>query len=358
MKNLNYSKKTVKKSKVFFRTSSLAALTALVILPISTSAETTSLTTETTSSTETSQTLALAGVSLFSSETITATPDKVEASTKSLTLNYSGTAPVNIDLLNNAYIVYKLPEEFKPMLGEPDFKNNLTASYDVPIIDLLNLGARDKGDFGADDIQIDSASNSVYMSYNNLLSLSLLSDGAYNFSLTINFDSPPVSYDGVYTFQAFSTDAVVNQNLIPDTAGTVEVTVPATETVPETDPETEPAPDPETDPDPETNPDPETDPDPDKDPETDPDKDPETDPDKDPETDSGTDPDPNQDSEDDSKVGTGTDTGPGTGTGNNNTSGERLPDTATNTWTIGLLGLSSLLLGFAGKIVGRFRTND
>ena len=52
------------------------------------------------------------------------------------------------------------------------------------------------------------------------------------------------------------------------------------------------------------------------------------------------------------------DTGDSNGELNNDTTeeeGEKLPDTATNTWTYGLAGAVALLLGVATKIVGRFK---
>ncbi|WP_147533591.1 hypothetical protein [Bacillus marasmi] len=168
----------------------------------------------------------LVNTTLLTNQILTGTPSSLDSFSKKITLNYSGEGVLDLGVLEDIKVVFKMPDEFASLLKDPNFKKSLTASYDVPTISVLGLDLlKSKGSFSADQIHIDAATNSVYMNYSDLLRLTLLPQSIYNFTLEIALDKLPCAVDNEYTFNAYTSNAFIDVSVLESQAAALSVPV-------------------------------------------------------------------------------------------------------------------------------------
>ncbi|NMD69710.1 hypothetical protein HHO41_05370 [Bacillus sp. DNRA2] len=163
---------------------------------------------------------------LLTNQKLTGTPTSLDSKSKKITLNYSGEGALDLGVLENIKVVFKMPDEFASLLKDPNFKKSLSASYDVPLVEVLGIRLLDrKGSFTEDQIHIDTATNSVYMNYADLLRLELLPKSVYNFKLEIALDKLPCATDNEYTFNAYTSNAFIDVSVLESQAAALNVPV-------------------------------------------------------------------------------------------------------------------------------------
>lgn len=168
----------------------------------------------------------LVNTTLLTNQKLTGTPTSLDSKSKKITLNYSGEGVLDLGLVEDIKVVFKMPEEFASLLKDPNFKKSLKASYDVPLVEVLGIKLLDnKGSFTADQIHIDTATNSVYMNYSDLLRLTLLPQAIYNFTLEIDLDKLPCAVDNEYTFNAYTSNAFIDVSVLESQAAALNVPV-------------------------------------------------------------------------------------------------------------------------------------
>ncbi len=168
----------------------------------------------------------LVNATVISNQKLTGSPSKLDSKSKKITLNYSADATLNLDVLGDLKVVFKMPEEFKDLLKDPNFKKSLTASYNAPGLTVLGIPLLEsKGTFAANEIHVDTATNSVYMNYKDLLSIAVLSPTAFNFQLEIALDKLPCAADNEYTFNAYTSNAFIDVAVLESQAASLHVPV-------------------------------------------------------------------------------------------------------------------------------------
>ncbi|MDF2903786.1 MAG: hypothetical protein K0S25_1424 [Bacillus sp. (in: firmicutes)] len=168
----------------------------------------------------------LVNATVISNQKLTGSPSKLDSKSKKITLNYSADATLNLDVLGDLKVVFKMPEEFKDLLNDPNFKKSLTASFNAPGLTVLGIPVLEsKGTFSAKEIHVDTATNSVYINYKDLLSVAVLSPTAFNFKLEIALDKLPCAADNEYTFNAYTSNAFIDISVLESQAASLHVPV-------------------------------------------------------------------------------------------------------------------------------------
>lgn len=168
----------------------------------------------------------LVNTTLLTNQKLTGTPSSLNSKSKKITLNYSGEGVLDLGVLEDIKVVFKMPDEFSSLLKDPKFKESLSASYDVPLVEVLGIRLLErKGSFTSEQIHIDTATNSVYMNYSDLLRLELLPKSVYNFKLEISLDELPCALDNEYTFNAYTSNAFIDVSVLESQAAALNVPV-------------------------------------------------------------------------------------------------------------------------------------
>lgn len=178
----------------------------------------------------------LANVGVGLTHTLSSSVAKVDPSTKSLVLDYSIGGLVNVDLLKDHKIVFKMPEEFKALLAKDSFKQGLSASYDYPTLKVLgidvlktlglNLGGQ--GTIPSSAITVDPATQTIAMNVKGLLSVDALSGdkaSTLKVQLTVPMTELPCALDNQYTFGAFASESFIDVALLETYSASVNVAV-------------------------------------------------------------------------------------------------------------------------------------
>lgn len=167
----------------------------------------------------------LLNASIMTNEALGARLQEQSSGKYKLFLEYSGTPTLAVTLLSKTYIYFDMPEEFKSLMASKDFKKAIKATYSVPILGSPGPSAMNNGAFADSDIKINPDSNTIRLTYNGQISLALQS--ASKFSLEINFDSLPASSDKVYTFYSTAYHKnVIKVDLLEDKGARADVDVP------------------------------------------------------------------------------------------------------------------------------------
>lgn len=127
-----------------------------------------------------------------------------------IVLTYEGSGALDLSLLSDTYITFRLPSEIMNVISKED----LSASYNVPAVSIIIPIIRNRGTFDQDEINIEG--NQVYMNFTSLLSLNLLSTENYEFTLTIDLEELPPTETGRYSFKAEATDQLVNLSILSE----------------------------------------------------------------------------------------------------------------------------------------------
>ncbi|WP_423799553.1 hypothetical protein [Neobacillus sp. SAB-20_R2A] len=142
-----------------------------------------------------------------------------------LFLEYSGVPTLAVTLLSKTYVYFEMPEEFKSLMASKDFKKAIKATYSVPILGSPGPSAMNSGAFADSAIKINTDTNTIMLTYSGQISLALQS--ASKFSLEINLDSLPASSDKVYTFYSTAYDKnAIKVDLLEDKGARADVDVP------------------------------------------------------------------------------------------------------------------------------------
>lgn len=149
----------------------------------------------------------VAGISLLDNLTLNGSyADRV-------TLTATGSGVLNLNLLKDRYVIFKVPIRLMPYVNQA----SLTGSYDVPSISLLGIEiGRRSGTLTRDDFLIDVASGQIIFNANELLSVSLLSNSTYRFTISFTLSSLPVGHPQQYTFFSHMTNEIVDIELLSD----------------------------------------------------------------------------------------------------------------------------------------------
>ncbi|MBU8914622.1 hypothetical protein BGM25_00990 [Bacillus sp. FJAT-29953] len=142
-----------------------------------------------------------------------------------LFLEYSGTATLAVTLLSKTYVYFEMPEEFRSLMATNDFKKEIKATYSVPILGSPGPSSMNDGAFADSAIKINTDTNTIRLTYSGQISLALQS--ASKFSLEINLDSLPSSSDKVYTFYSTAYDKnAIKVDLLENKGARADVAVP------------------------------------------------------------------------------------------------------------------------------------
>ncbi|MGK7376427.1 adhesive domain-containing protein [Planococcus sp. 1R117A] len=175
----------------------------------------------------------LLDVGLLTNTTLKASSIAQTDGRQTVKLNYSGRSILNLNLLENTYVIFSLPPELAALADA----GNMTASFDVPLVSLLGIEVgRSLGSFQTGDIQL--IGNQVVINTRGLISLGLIS--TYRFELAFTIDAfPPAAEQNEYVFYAQATRQIVDVSLLEQNLARGVLTVPASgilefKSVPET----------------------------------------------------------------------------------------------------------------------------
>lgn len=167
----------------------------------------------------------LVDVGVLTNTSLSASSAHTAACTKTVTLNYEGKSTLNAGVLENAYIIFSLPEELVDLAD----RGNMTASYDVPRISLLGIElGRNQGNFSNEEIMMNG--RQVFINVQSLLTLAV--DSTYKFQLNFTIDAFPSSSDlAEYLFHAQVTTQVVDISVLEDDVARTFLSVPPSGTL-------------------------------------------------------------------------------------------------------------------------------
>lgn len=153
------------------------------------------------------ETSGVAGISLLDNLTLNG------SYTDRVTLTATGSGVLNLNLLKDRYVIFKIPISLMPYVNQA----SLTGTYDVPSISLLGIEiGRQSGTLARDDFSIDATSGQIIFNANELLSVSLLSSSTYRFTISFTLSSLPVGHPQQYMFFSHMTNEIVDIELLSD----------------------------------------------------------------------------------------------------------------------------------------------
>ncbi|TCI22588.1 hypothetical protein [Exiguobacterium sp. SL-9] len=128
-------------------------------------------------------------------------------------LRVIGDGVLNLNLLKERYVLFKLPDSLFPYIEEASFNG----TYDVPNISLTGLEiGRNRGAIATEQWIIDRERKQLVFQANQLLSLSLLSDSTYTFELNFRVDGFPLITPQRYNFYGHLTNDLVDIRALSD----------------------------------------------------------------------------------------------------------------------------------------------
>lgn len=152
-------------------------------------------------STPTVETKGLLGVSLLTDIELQGNYDGEE----SITLRLIGRGVLDLDLLKNRYVLFKLPDSLIPYIDEA----SVNGTYDVP----GTIGRRSRT-ISQNQWIIDREQSQIYFQANELLSLGVLS--SYTFNLNFRIKRFPLITPQRYDFYGHMTNDVVDIRTLSD----------------------------------------------------------------------------------------------------------------------------------------------
>ncbi|MEJ6528759.1 hypothetical protein [Exiguobacterium sp. USCH10] len=128
-----------------------------------------------------------------------------------VTLTATGSGVLNLNLLKNRYVIFKIPTRLIPYINQA----SLTGTYDVPSISVIGAEVgRKTGTFNA--LTVNPESGQVIVNVNDLLNVSLLTRSTYKFTLSFTLSSLPLGHPQQYTFFSQVTNEIVDIELLSD----------------------------------------------------------------------------------------------------------------------------------------------
>ncbi|MBC6167890.1 hypothetical protein HCA15_14650, partial [Listeria booriae] len=147
-----------------------------------------------------------------------------------LVIKLVGTQIANIGLLQHYYPYFKLPDELKSLLSNPNVKANTKIDYSIPYLGVLGASLSDNGTVTGNNLIVDPMAGTIGANVTHGLGVSVA--GSTTFTLTIDLAALGVAAlpsgvgDGRLDFYAMAGDNFIDVDLLNNSGARTFIEAP------------------------------------------------------------------------------------------------------------------------------------